>query len=142
MTMNSLIEIRDTHVGKGVFAKHRFLVTQLVGTIEGQQVSDPNYGSAYCFDLENGMVLEPAAPFRYVNHSCDPNCEIEFFDEHNPNTEQSSRSLILIVCREIQVGEELTIDYNWDATNAIRCLCGAENCRGWIVAPEELAEIK
>ena len=140
--MDPSIEIRETHVGKGVFAKRRFLVSQLVGTIDGQQFADPSYSSPYCFDLENGAVLEPAAPFRYVNHSCDPNCEIDLFDEDETNGEGPARSVILMACREIQVGEELTIEYNWDATNAIRCLCGAESCRGWIVAPEELEELR
>lgn len=136
------LEIRETHVGKGVFAKRPFLMDQLVGTIDGQRVDDPSYGSPYCFDLENGTVLEPAAPFRFVNHSCEPNCEIDLFDDDTPTGDGHHRSLILMACREIQAGEELTIDYNWDATNAIRCLCGAENCRGWIVAPEELEDLK
>jgi len=34
----------------------------------------------YCMDIGNGRVLEPHAPFRYVNHSCEPNCEFDWFD--------------------------------------------------------------
>ena len=38
-------------------------------------------------------------------------------------------------------GDELTIDYAWEAEAAIPCLCAAENCRGWIVAIEELHHV-
>ena len=30
----------------------------------------------------------------------------------------------------------MTIDYAWPADSAIRCQCGSENCRGWIVASD------
>jgi hypothetical protein len=40
--------------------------------------------------------------------------------------------------RSIVAGEELTIDYGWPAEQAIPCGCGAEDCRGWVVAEEEL----
>ena len=139
--MHDQFEIRDTPVGKGVFATQPFLKNQLVGTITGQLFTDPNYGSPYCFDLENGAVVEPAAPFRYVNHSCEPNCEIELYDEDEPVCSGDDRSVILVACRNIEAGEEVTIEYNWGAAHAIRCYCGAASCRGWVVAPEEIDEI-
>jgi len=40
--------------------------------------------------------------------------------------------------REITMSEQLTIDYGWSADSAIRCGCGAQNCRGWVVAADEL----
>ena len=41
----------------------------------------------------------------------------------------------------IPKGTELTIDYQWSAYGAIKCLCGSEQCRGWVVALEELPKL-
>ena len=56
-------------------------------------------------------------------------------------TEESSLGLPEIwieAIAEINPGDQLTIDYGWPADSAIPCRCGAINCRGWIVAEEEL----
>ena len=64
----------------------------------------------------------------FVNHSCDPNC-VSLNDEVN------------VAARDIQVGEELTIDYStFEEENMyyagkcedIKCLCGTDDCRGTI----------
>jgi len=47
----------------------------------------------------------------------------------------------LIALRNIFAGEQLTIEYNWAATSAIPCECGASNCRGWVVCPWELDQV-
>jgi hypothetical protein len=89
-------------------------------------------------DLGGNRSLEPIAPFRYVNHSCDPNAElvgVEHF-RHGPTGQ-----LMLEACRDIATGEEIAIDYAWRAEDAIPCHCSSQNCRGWIVALEELRNI-
>ena len=48
-------------------------ITSIIGEIMGHVFDDPNYSSPYCMDLEDGRQLEPDAPFRYVNHCCEPN---------------------------------------------------------------------
>ena len=68
------VRVGRARVGRGVFAQKRFRISELIGEICGDIIDDPNYGSSYCFSLENGSQLEPTAPFRYVNHSCEPNC--------------------------------------------------------------------
>lgn len=59
---------------------------------------------------------------RFLNHSCQPNCELFFWetDDLTPNDR-----LWLQALRPIEPGEELTIDYAWPADAAIRCACGA-----------------
>jgi hypothetical protein len=47
----------------------------------------------------------------------------------------------LVALRVIQPGEELTIDYAWEAEAAIPCGCGSANCRGWIVDEAELDDV-
>lgn len=72
---------------------------------------------------------------RFINHSCDPNCEIVVH-----------RGRVFIdALVDIEPGEELTYDYayEWedgdDAVAATRypCRCGAPNCRGTILAPRD-----
>jgi len=68
---------------------------------------------------------------RYINHSCDPNCETEV-----------DRGIIWIrAIRPIPEGEELTYDYQYDnepgyTDDDLRfyaCHCGSPKCRGTIV---------
>jgi hypothetical protein len=122
-------------VGKGVFANRSFKPQQEVGRIRGKLIEDPTYGSTYCMDFGEGRLIEPTAPFRYLNHSCEPNCElIIWVDEDSAETLR----LALHAVTAIQSGEELTIDYGWCADAAVPCQCGCPACRGWIVAPDEL----
>jgi hypothetical protein len=68
---------------------------------------------------------------RYVNHSCDPNCEAD---------EIGGRIFITSI-RDIAEGEELTYDYNMEAPSPLprdwrqryACKCGTQSCRGTIV---------
>lgn len=136
------VRIGMTHVGKGLFARRRYPAETVIGEIEGQVIDDPHYGSDYCMNLDDGRVLEPAPPFRYVNHSCEPNCEFDFFDLHEAGQTETQRRVFLIALREIKPGEELTIDYGWSAASAIPCRCHAPSCRGWIVHPDELGKLQ
>jgi len=89
-------------------------------------------GCIYIFELNtktdiDGSVLWNTA--RYINHSCDPNCE-----------SQITRGRVWIVSlRKIKPGEELTYDYyyDYDHYHEHPCRCGAEDCAGFIVkAPQ------
>lgn len=129
------VRVGRTPLGLGVFARRRFRAQQVVGVIRGQVFDDPDYSSAYCMELAGGRTLEPAAPFRYLNHSCRPNCELFFYEAEDAAPQDR---LWLQALTAIEPGDELTIDYAWSADAAIPCACGASDCRGWIVAPEEL----
>lgn len=87
-------------------------------------------------ELQSGRLLEPAPPFRFVNHKCDPNCEIFYWDDADDPSQKDR--LWLQTIRPIAPGEELSIDYCWPADAAIPCRCGSPTCRGWIVDPDEL----
>ena len=135
------VRIGRTRVGKGVFAGKRYPESAVIGEIEGDLIEDAHYGSRYCMDIGNGLILEPHAPFRFVNHSCEPNCEFDWFDLTPKDQSESQRHVFLIALREIKPDEELTIDYNWPADQAMACRCGAPTCRGWIVDAAELAKM-
>lgn len=142
--------VAECPLGQGVFASRPFPANTFVGEIVGEQVKGSHYGSDYAIDLEDGTTLEPSPPFRYLNHSCDPNCELVFLTADGEIVEDSARpriegeprdSVQLFTLRDIAEGEQLSIDYHWPAEVAIPCRCGADNCRGWIVAPEELDKL-
>jgi hypothetical protein len=130
-----LIRIDMTPVGRGVFARRSLQAHLVLGEITGTILDDHPEDSSYVMELASGRLLDPAAPLRFVNHSCDPNCEIFYWDEED-GTPPEDR-LFLQTIRPIAKGEELSIDYSWPADAAIPCRCGTANCRGWIVDPEE-----
>ena len=125
-------------MGRGVFAARSFTTGDIVGEITGQTIDDPEYTSRYAFDLEDGRQLEPAAPFRFVNHSCDPNCSFEVIDVTDAQHRSQRRQIMLFAIYDIDFGDELTIDYNWPVSYAIPCKCRSEYCRGWIVGEQHL----
>ncbi len=131
-----LLRVGETHVGRGVFARRRISSGVVIGEVLGTILDDHPEDSSYVMELPGGRLLDPAPPLRFVNHSCDPNCEL-FYWEAEPGSMEEER-LWLQTIRPIQPGEELLIDYSWPADAAIPCRCGAMNCRKWIVDPAEL----
>ncbi len=134
------VRIAPSQFGTGVFATRTFRARQKIASIDGERFDDPEYGSDYCVGIGNS-AMEPDPPFRFLNHSCHPNCElveIEYIDEEGG----AEYELWLNAVRSIRVGEELTIDYAWPAEAAIPCGCGAAACRGWIVASEDLHRLR
>lgn len=134
--LDRLIRVGETHVGNGVFARRRLPAGLVLDEIHGEILDDHPEDSSYVMELPSSKLLEPSAPLRFVNHSCDPNCEI-FYWEAEPGETQEDR-LWLTTLRKIEPGEELLIDYSWPADAAIPCRCGTSTCRGWIVDPAEL----
>jgi SET domain-containing protein len=127
--------------GMGVFAARPFFKDDYVGPIPGEIIPDPDHGSEYAIDLGD-QTLEPAAPFRFLNHSCQPNCALVVNEaEKDEDGTPRDPSVWLEVLCEVAPGEAMTIDYAWHADVAIRCDCGAAACRGWIVAEEGLEQI-
>ncbi len=137
---NHFVRVDETHVGKGVFATRPYPESAIVGEITGDLVKEPTGSTEYSFDFEHGWQLEPYEPFRYLNHSCDPNCEFDILDEPGPNG-KNRRALFVYAIRPILPDEELTIAYNWPASCAIECHCQSENCVGWIVCETEIDQI-
>ena len=133
------VRVDDTQIGKGVFSVRPYPASSVIGEISGHVIADADYGSEYSIELEDDLQLEPYEPFRYVNHSCDPNCEFDWIDYPDATNIQHRRRVYLIAIRDIESNEQLTIDYNWPASYAMRCRCGSPKCRGWIVGEDELA---
>jgi SET domain-containing protein len=93
-------------------------------------------GHKFSFGLDDRHVIDGARggnSARWLNHSCEPNCEAE---------QEGSRVFIRALA-DIMAGEELFIDYLLDVkgrrTATIKklhaCRCGALHCRGTMLAP-------
>jgi uncharacterized protein len=76
-------------------------------------------------DLDGQVSWNPA---RFLNHSCEPNCEARL----------EGGCIWVIAIREIRAGEELTFNYGYDLADYAEhpCGCGAPGCVGYIVAEE------
>ena len=133
---SDVVRVGETPVGKGVFAQRGYPVRAVIGEITGKLCTCGPVASSYAFEIDDRTHLEPAPPFRFLNHSCDPNCEFDSCDDGDVDAQPTP--LYLIALRDIWPGEELTIDYNWPASGAIPCRCAAASCRGWIVSVDEL----
>ena len=136
------VRIGETRVGKGVFARRSYPICAAIGEITGEIIDDATYVSEYCFDIGDGLQLDPAAPFRFLNHSCEPNCEFDYFIDSEQLDDRHRMRVFLFALRNIHPGEELTIDYNWSATDAIPCRCQAPSCRGWVVGLNSMHELE
>ncbi|WP_417736202.1 SET domain-containing protein [Rosistilla oblonga] len=133
------VNVQSTPIGKGVFADREFRAHDVIGWITGKIHDDPEYGSEYCIDVGGTATLEPDAPFRFLNHCCEPNSQFTW-DELEEDSD-AIPEVYLLALRDIEAGEQLTIDYNWAADCAIPCHCGAETCRGWIVTLDEIDQL-
>ena len=90
----------------------------------------------YLFGLTDGKhVIDGEGVAAFINHSCDPNCEVDEID---------GRVLITAICN-IDAGEEITYDYNLydgDLDDESPCFCKSKNCRGSMYSEEELEKRK
>lgn len=131
------VEVRSTRTGLGVVSCRGWAAGQRVGIVRGELVSDGGKGSRYAIEVGGDLALEPAAPFRFVNHSCDPNCQFAIEE-----TDAGQPRVVLETIRPIAASDELTVDYAWPAADAVPCQCGSDRCRGWIVALAEADQVR
>ncbi len=70
--------------------------------------------------------LDGVCGFRFMNHSCDPNCITQKW------TVNGDTRVGLFTLRDVEPGTELTFNYQLECvgTTKKKCLCGAKNCSG------------
>ncbi|MGC8761572.1 MAG: SET domain-containing protein [Bryobacteraceae bacterium] len=80
----------------------------------------------YLFTLDSYWTIDGGvggSGAEFINHCCEPNCVARIVKGH----------ILYFAARDIQPGEELTVDYRFDPdVELVRCRCGAPNCRGTI----------
>lgn len=89
----------------------------------------------FLFAIDDHVVIDAAVDgneARFLNHSCDPNCDAVIDDDR----------IWIETIRDVEPGEELTYDYAYvleerhtpAAKRRFPCHCGTANCRGTILA--------
>jgi len=88
----------------------------------------------YLYGLEDGKtVIDGEGLGAYLNHSCDPNCEVD----------EVQGRVWLFAVRNIPAGEELVWDYNlYDDEDPAPCHCGSAKCRGTMYSREWMAKMR
>lgn len=140
-TANPWVMVGQVSFGKGVFARQAIPEGTELGQVLGKVIDDPDYASPYCIDLGDSLSLEPRSPFRFLNHRCEPNCALQLMEVTFADGSNAPSEIHIAAVADIPEGAELTIDYQWSADGAIKCLCGSNQCRGWVVAAEELPKL-
>lgn len=137
---------RSTIAGKGAFATRQIRkgsrIIEYVGEHIDQKEADRRYPydedephHTFLFTLDDDEVVDGGVGgnvSRFINHSCDPNCEAVIEDGR----------IWIYALRAIKPGEELGYDYRFildephtpAAKRRYPCLCGAKTCRGTILA--------
>ena len=91
-------------------------------------------GSVYIFELNKKYDIDgffSRNKARFINHSCNPNCEVEIKDDQ----------IWISSIRKINKGEELSYDYGYtfdkDDYKDHECKCGSKYCIGYIISSDE-----
>lgn len=139
-------EIRPSRIqGLGAFATRRIpngtRLIEYTGERLTPEQADARYPDTagerhhtYLFAIDDDVVIDAAVggnDARFINHSCDPNCDAVIDDGR----------IWIETIRDVEPGDELAYDYAYvleerhtpSAKRRYPCTCGAANCRGTIL---------
>jgi len=125
MNIPDSIEIKKSN-GKGLFARKLIKKGSIIFHFEGK-IGDDAHTNPESLQIDEDKFLESTLKFDdFLNHSCEPNCYIDW------------QNLNLIALKDIQIGEELSFNYNTSEYDLIdivqncsfKCNCGSKNCIG------------
>ena len=133
---------RSSIHGKGVFARVPIPAGTRIVEYRGERISSEEADRRYpddpdtpyhtfLFSVDDDIVVDAAYRgniARWINHSCDPNCEVIL----------EGGRLFIEAVYDISEGEELSYDYNFilparhspAMKRRYPCDCGSESCRG------------
>lgn len=138
----------DVH-GNGVFAVQDLAEGETLIEYKGQVINwkealrrhphdpaQPNH--TFYFHIDDGRVIDgnvDGNASRWINHSCEPNCEADEVDGR----------VYIKALRNIAAGEELNYDYGLiidepytpQLLSEFPCWCGSEQCRGTLLTPKD-----
>lgn len=154
-TTSEYIIVRNSSIhNKGVFAKKDIpkgtkiieYVGRKITKKESDDISDRDLeankknsanGAVYIFELNKRYDIDGNVSWntaRFINHTCDPNCETEITKGH----------IWIVSTKDIRKGEELSYNYGYDIENYEDhpCKCGSKNCVGYIVDEDQWPKLK
>ena len=157
---NNYLEIRPSSIeGSGAFALRRIPKGTRIIEYTGERITpmqaQNRYGKdrynddfseephVYLFTVSSRTIIDGAvggSDARFLNHSCDPNCEAVTENRH----------IYIEALRTSEVGEELTFDYQLDIGSDITeedklsyaCSCGAASCRHTMLALPKVKKLR
>lgn len=116
----------------GVYAGERIPSNRKVIEYTGEHISrrETKIRAArplnYIFTLDKYWSVDGASGgsgAEFINHSCDPNLVTRILKGH----------ILYFSRRQIEKGEELTVDYRFaHDVDKVECSCGSKKCRGTI----------
>jgi uncharacterized protein len=144
----SLVVRRSAIQGRGVFATRSISGGSTIIEYTGERISheeadagcsdeDPTQAHhTFLFAVDDSVCIDASRggnAARFINHSCDPNCEVVIEDGR----------VFIAAIRDIAPGEELSYDYQigrerGDPPNVdeiYACRCGSARCRGSMLWP-------
>jgi len=157
--IDELLLVRDSGIhGKGVFSRKEIPAGKRLIKYKGERVSHKEgikrckesmrkarknsaYGGVYIFEINDNYSIDGDVEdnhAKYINHSCDPNCDVDI----------ESEDIWVYSKREIKKGEELSFEYGFDMEGEYfnfkenPCKCGAKNCPGYIVNSEDWPKLR
>ncbi len=109
---NDLCFVADSTVhGRGLFARNKISANTWIGHYDGPQTSENGMHVLWVDEGEDGDNAEERwvgydgdNELRFMNHAKNPNAEMDGLD--------------LYACRDINAGEEITIDYGEEFESA------------------------
>ena len=139
----SLYKVKKSNIDKkGLYAtkniKAGTKIIEYIGKLISKKETETNpkfdnEKDIYLFNINNKYDLDGDYTWntaRLINHSCNPNCEVE----------GKGLKVWITSIKDIKKNEELSYDYGFsyskdDLKNFI-CKCGSNNCCGYIVREE------
>eukprot|EP00606_Chrysophyceae_sp_TOSAG23-5_P001539 GSChrysophyteH2.ASY1.ANO1.819.1 assembled CDS len=144
-----IVRFREHAMGWGCKAgediKEGSLVIEYVGEVinldemqqrmNNQREFTPHDHEFYIMELDNGFFVDgkhKGNDSRFINHSCDPNCELERW------VVNGKMRIGIFAVKDIAKGDPLSYDYQFDTNevSAFKCYCGTDLCRG-TMAPKQ-----
>ena len=145
---NGVFAARDIPAGVRLIQYRGRVITQVQADRRYDGSSDT--GHTFLFILNDDYVIDAnfdGNAARWINHSCDPNCEAVI---HEHASDRRRDRVMIETIRPIKAGEEICYDYGivLDEPYTPRlkkiweCRCGARRCTGTILQPKRKAKAK
>ncbi|MEK7176740.1 MAG: SET domain-containing methyltransferase [Patescibacteria group bacterium] len=121
--------VGKNHLGKAVFAARNYKKDGVILMFKGPVVSKKDVPKDLFKHKDRFVQIGPnkfLGPSNttddYINHSCDPNAGLAFYDF----------GILLVALRPIKKGEEITWDYSTTLHKnpwTMNCMCYSKHCR-------------
>jgi uncharacterized protein len=118
----------------GLIATRDIEPDEVIAAVDGVLYrKDEIEDDTYCLWIDGEHFFDMVDQTRWINHSCDPNADVEADLD-----DEGGAWARVIALRPIRAGEEITYHYAFSQELAEPCRCGTDACCGWIVDPDEL----